>query len=163
MKLLTGDGGHSESFSSAKHPASDCLNIPFLKPSISHRAGRGSPSIPADFPLLSTLTSRVVFPQPASECRTLAPASTLKPRACPCGRAECTTTCKSLPSPGLLHWQRRFGDRGEGTGWIQQCVLLSAGTKGLIKYSRTFVTERFVNRCSPRKVSLSIVVILLRN
>lgn len=46
-----GDTGHTlvaphESFSSPKHPASDCLNIPFLKPSISQRPGPSS--IPHD-------------------------------------------------------------------------------------------------------------------
>lgn len=47
--------GPLQSLSSPKHPASDCLNIPFLKPSISQRARpqlRPSrlPNHPADFP-----------------------------------------------------------------------------------------------------------------
>jgi len=92
-----GDTGPLESFSPPKHPASDCLNIPFLKPSVSRREKGSVPRDSQTSPCLKNICDSccvLLLLQCASACRTPAPVSTPRPRACPSGRAECATTCK---------------------------------------------------------------------
>lgn len=152
MKEETLDASVALSTSSrlSKHSASDCLKIPFRKPSVSRRAVRG-PRLclrprppPQQHQSPHLVSSRSL--QRARECRTPAPASTPRPRACPCGRAESSTTCElqrlwSARPAQITHHQD-----------VTSSYCSFAGTKGRIKCSRTFVTGRSANRRCPGEV-----------
>lgn len=155
----------SQSFSSPKHPATDCLNIPFLKPSISRRA---APSHMTPKP-----SSRLFF-FPLSKLKTFIPHFMwLLFLVCqrvphPCTRLYSETKSVPVWEGGVCHYLWVWSGYRSPVSvsysytckncWpqIHECDLFFAGTKGRIKYNRMFVIERFVKQCFQREIRVSL-------
>lgn len=141
--------------SSPKHPASDCLDIPFLKSSVSQRArplwllNRPARFAPFALQALQTFMSQCCV---TAVCSVPASAAPLHPsllrneeRARLGGRSVPLPVSPFAPAPPAWRCGRRTA----------KLSLFFSGTNGRTKCSRTFVTERFVSRHCPREVRVS--------
>lgn len=88
--------------------------------------------------------------QRARECRIPAPVSTLRPRVCPCGRAESSTTCELQRL-----WSASSAEIETEPRHDELLPFVFAGTRERIKCSRIFVSVRSVNQRCPGEVRVS--------